>query len=383
MEIQEPLNTSINRPRDHLYLTPFRSVRGLILVLANLSSALTVLVFLSPVTAILVRLFSVHHSRVATSFLFGMWLSLWPFMFEKINNTKVVFSGETVPEKERVLIMANHRTEVDWMYLWCLAARKGRLGYVRYVLKSSLMRLPLFGWAFQILEFVPVERKWEVDESNMRNMLETYKDPDDPLWLAVFPEGTDFSEQKCIKSQQFAAEHGLPILRNVLLPKTRGFYTCLETLRCSIDAVYDVTIAYKHRCPIFRDIVFGQDPSEVHIHVKRIPLREVPTSETDTAAWLTERFRIKDRLLSDFGVHGHFPSQGTEGDLSTCKYLAISVGVIALTCVCVYLTVFTSVWFKIYVVAVCSYFAFATYFNVRAPPVLASVKALCCGTKSV
>ena len=128
-----------------------------------------------------------------TSFFFGAWLALWPFLFEKINKTKVIFSGETLPAKERVLLIANHRTEVDWMYLWDLAWRKGRVGYIKYILKSSLMKLPVFGWSFQILEFVPVVRKWEVDEYIMRQMLSTFKDPKDPLWLALFPEGTDFT----------------------------------------------------------------------------------------------------------------------------------------------------------------------------------------------
>ncbi|WJX51517.1 1-acyl-sn-glycerol-3-phosphate acyltransferase 4 [Trifolium repens] len=88
---------------------------------------------------------------------------------------------------------ANHRTEVDWMYLWYLALQKGCIGYIKYILKSSLMRLPIFGWAIHILEFIPVERKWEADESNMRRMLSTFKDPQDPLWLTIFPEGTDFT----------------------------------------------------------------------------------------------------------------------------------------------------------------------------------------------
>lgn len=191
MEIQEPL-TSTNRPR-HPTLSPLRILRGASLLVMFLSTAFMLLVCIAPWTAVVLRFFSVHYSRVATSCLFGAWLSMWPLLFEKINGTKVVFSGEYVPEKERVLILANHRTEVDWMYLWDLAARKGRLGYIRYVLKSSLMRLPVFGWAFQILEFIPVERKWELDESKMLRILSSYKDPDDPLWLVVFPEGTDYT----------------------------------------------------------------------------------------------------------------------------------------------------------------------------------------------
>ncbi|KAK1555443.1 hypothetical protein Q3G72_026485 [Acer saccharum] len=259
--------------------------------------------------------------RKATAFLFGLWLALWPFLFEKINRTKMVFSGDSVPAKERVLLIANHRTEVDWMYLWDLALRKGCLGYIKYILKSTLMKLPVFGWGFQILEFISVERKWENDEPVLRQMLSTFKNPQDPLWLAIFPEGTDFTEEKCMKSQKFATEVGLPVLDNVLLPKTRGFCVCLETMRSSLDAVYDVTIAYKNQCPSFLDNVFGVDPSEVHIHIRRTPVKDIPVSDPEAAAWLIDAFQLKDQLLSDFKTEGGFPNQDTEEELSTLKCL--------------------------------------------------------------
>lgn len=45
-----------------------------------------------------------------------------------------------------------------------------------------------------------------------------------------------YRQQKCERSQKFSAENGLPILKNVLLPKTKGFHACLETLGNSLDA---------------------------------------------------------------------------------------------------------------------------------------------------
>lgn len=184
---------SSNFEVQHHALTPLRVLRGLVCLVVLFSTAFVMLVYFGFTSAVIVRLFSIHYSRKATSVFFSAWLALWPFLFEKINKTKVVFSGDIIPSKERSLLIANHRTEVDWMYLWDLALRKGCLGYIKYILKSSLMRLPIFGWSFHILEFIPVERKWEVDESTMRRMLSTLKDPQDPLWLALFPEGTDFT----------------------------------------------------------------------------------------------------------------------------------------------------------------------------------------------
>ncbi|XP_054820177.1 probable 1-acyl-sn-glycerol-3-phosphate acyltransferase 5 isoform X2 [Prosopis cineraria] len=234
---------SSNVEARHHALTPPKVLRGLVCLVVLFCTAFIMIVYFGFACAVIVRLFSIHYSRKATSFFFGAWLALWPFLFEKINKTKVTFSGDIVQSEERILLIANHRTEVDWMYLWDLALRKGCIGYIKYVLKSSLMRLPVFGWAFHILEFIPVERKWEVDESTMRSMLSTFKDPQDPLWLALFPEGTDFTEKKRDQCQKYAAEHGLPILKHVLLPRTKGFCTCLTELRGSLDAESPLTVS--------------------------------------------------------------------------------------------------------------------------------------------
>ncbi|KAL9140598.1 hypothetical protein ABFS82_14G047700 [Erythranthe guttata] len=366
MEISQSLQSK------HFPLTPFRIFRGLLCLAIYLTTAFMFLVYFVPPVAVILRLFSVRYSRKSVSFLFGLWLGLWPFLFEKINKTRVIFSGDKVPVEERVLIITNHRTEVDWMYLWNFALRKGCLGYIKYVLKSSLMKLPIFGWGFHILEFIPVERNWELDESVMRQKLSTFTNRNDPLWLSVFPEGTDYTEQKCIKSQKFASENGLPVLKNVLLPKTRGFNVCLEILRGSLDAVYDVTIAYKNQCPSFLDNVFGVDPSEVHMHVRRIPLDEIPSSESGAATWLMDEFVLKDQLLTDFIVNGHFPNQGTEPQLSTVKCVANFAVVIALTCLFIFLTFFSSHWFKVYIGLACAHAACAAYFNIGPNPVVES-----------
>ncbi|KAK8601247.1 hypothetical protein V6N13_059029 [Hibiscus sabdariffa] len=53
--------------------------------------------------------------------LWPMAINVAPFLFEKkkkTNGAKVVFSGDDVPQKERALIVVNHRTEIDLMYLW-------------------------------------------------------------------------------------------------------------------------------------------------------------------------------------------------------------------------------------------------------------------------
>lgn len=177
----------------HRPLTLLRILRGVFCLILLVVTAFILLVYGGFWSAVPLRFFSVHYSRKATAFFFGSWIALWPFWFEKLNKTKVIFSGDHVPSRERVLLIANHRTEVDWMYLWDLAFRKGCEGYIKYVLKSSLMKLPIFGWVFHVAEFIPVERKWEADALVMKEMLDSFRDRRDSLWLALFPEGTDFT----------------------------------------------------------------------------------------------------------------------------------------------------------------------------------------------
>lgn len=42
-----------------------------------------------------------------------------------------------------------------------------------------------------------------------------------PLWLALYVEGTRFTNAKLLAAQEFAASKGLPIPRNVLIPRTK------------------------------------------------------------------------------------------------------------------------------------------------------------------
>eukprot|EP00249_Psilotum_nudum_P021764 c28235_g1_i1 orf=249-1703(-) len=354
----------------HRPLTWFRVVRGVVCLLILLSTAFVTLIFLAPPTFLLLRLFSVHYSRKVISFILGHWLAMWPFLFEKVNKTKAVFAGDNVPNGERVLVLCNHRTEVDWMYLWNVALRKNSLGYVKFVLKSSVRNVPVFGWAFHILEFLLIDRKWQVDEEIFQSQLSTFKDPQDPLWLILFPEGTDFTEQKCLQSQSFAEEHGLPKLKYLLLPRTKGFYACLMHLRESLDAVYDITVGYKYRNPLFMDNAFGIDPAEVHIHIRRIAVSDVPESEADASKWLMQEFCRKDELLANLHNNGTYPDLRIENELDSLQGIISLCLILGCDCTFVSLIYFFSSYVKVYIALSCVYLAAATFFNHKPKPLL-------------
>ena len=47
----------------------------------------------------------------------------------------------------------------------------------------------------------------------------------------------------------------------------------------------------------------------VHMHVRAVPLSEVPRDKAGLEAWLTAAFLEKDQLLTHFYQHGRFPGQ--------------------------------------------------------------------------
>lgn len=65
---------------------------------------------------------------------------------------QVKITGDHVDFGEAALIICNHRTRVDWMFLWVLCLRQGQLSGLKIVLKESLKGIPGFGWATQVNE---------------------------------------------------------------------------------------------------------------------------------------------------------------------------------------------------------------------------------------
>lgn len=47
------------------------------------------------------------------------------------------------------------------------------------------------------------------------------KDYPQPFWLALFVEGTRFTQAKLLAAQEYATTAGLPVPRNVLIPRTK------------------------------------------------------------------------------------------------------------------------------------------------------------------
>ncbi|KAM1096729.1 hypothetical protein TB2_013946 [Malus domestica] len=212
--------------------------------------------------------------------------------------------------KEHALVMCNHRSDIDWLVGWVLAQRSGCLGSALAVMKKSSKFLPVIGWSMWFSEYLFLERSWAKDESTLKLGLQRLKDYPQPFWLALFVEGTRFTQAKLLSAQEYAASTGLPVPRNVLIPRTKGFVSAVSNMRSFVPAIYDVTVAIPKASPSPTMLrLFEGRPSVVHVHIKRHLMKELPETDDAVAQWCKDIFVAKDAFLDKHTAEQTFGDQ--------------------------------------------------------------------------
>lgn len=245
------------------------------------------------------------------------WLTLAAALIECVGGVHIVVTGNVSNVMQAAdacsIIICNHHCRLDWMFLWCLVARLGRLRALNIALKSSLKKAPFFGWACQAFHFIFLHRNDRDGDlarihDTLRHCLDVNAAP--PLVL-VFPEGTDLSRPNVAAGQKFAASKGLAQYTHVLHPRIAGFAAAVRALDSDLDAIYDVTISYTNHPKVASSddprptektaLALGMWPREVHFHIERIPASTLLSRGDDEEAlgeWLRVRWAAKEARLA-------------------------------------------------------------------------------------
>lgn len=194
-----------------------------------------------------------------------------------------------------------------------MAQRFGCLRSTLAAIKKSAKFLPVIGWSMWFSEYLFLERSWARDESTLKLGLQQLRDFPRPLWMALFVEGTRFTQTKLFAAQEYASSTGLPIPRNVLIPRTKGFVASVSQMRSFVPAIYDATIAIPRNssAPTMLGLFKGQS-SVVHVHLKRHLMKDMPERDDDLAQWCKDAFVAKDALLDRHIAEGSFAGQPQE-----------------------------------------------------------------------
>ncbi|KAL8467206.1 hypothetical protein ACS0TY_036067 [Phlomoides rotata] len=270
---------------------------GLLFLLSGLIVNLIQLIVL-----VLVRPLSKNaYIRINKHIIELLWLELiW--LFDWWANIKVeLFVDQETFEmlgKERALIICNHRSDIDWLVGWVLAQRAGCLGSSLALIKKESLCLPVIGWSMWFSGFIFLQRTWAKDENTLKSGFEGLRDFPIPFWLALFVEGTRFTQAKLVAAQEFAASAGLPVPRNVLIPRTKGFVAAVTHLRSFVPVIYNITAAIPKNepRPTMLRILRGRS-SVVHVFIERQLMQELPETSSGIAQWCKDAFVAKDAIL--------------------------------------------------------------------------------------
>lgn len=260
--------------------------------------------------------------RRVTRFIQWAWMGQVVLLLEKAFGIQVRVYGdaeakayESNMSHDRALWLSNHRTRIDWMLLWSLAWRTRTLHQLHIVLKASLRKIPIFGWAMQHFIFIFLQRRWTDDQANLRKLLPFLTSIDPEASYLIFPEGTDLSESNLEKSATFAKKNIMSPRQYSLYPRTTGWTYIFPLLRSQLTAVYDITMFYvdyaSNERPSEASLLTGRVPRMIYFYIERVDILALhDKSQSELATWLEKRFERKEKLLKAFyEENGKLPSQ--------------------------------------------------------------------------
>ncbi|ESO92039.1 hypothetical protein LOTGIDRAFT_217193 [Lottia gigantea] len=271
---------------------------------------------------------------VADKFIF-LWKLFAVAMYEVCIGIKVIIQGEDNPHcSNGNLIILNHRTRLDWLFLMSYQIRYASLQQFVISLKAPLKYIPGPGWAMQCGAFLFLQRKWELDRLWMTKCIQYFQRIDYKPQLLIFPEGTDFTDYAKARSDAYAEKMAVKKYSYVLHPRTTGFVHLVTEMKKSncLDALVDVTVGYpKFILHDERDIIYGQFPEEIHFFVQTYNISDLPSDSESIAEWCQKRWAEKEKRLEEYYTCNKksFPCENNklhcdEGTIRIYLYLSLA-----------------------------------------------------------
>eukprot|EP00961_Rhodomonas_salina_P088448 1189378-Rhodomonas_salina.1 len=292
------------------------------------------------------------------------------FWCEFIGGMRPFYSGDVDLLQRKYtsskLVIANHQSMTDSIFLYLLAWRVGEIGHIRTFTKSSLKMWPALGVMWTYLNYIFLKRNFQDDAPRIKKQLETLIDKSKHgstgnFWLMIYPEGARSRPSTIKQGQEYSKTRGLPAFNHSLVPRVKGLQVTLPTIHKAIDAVVDVTIGYTQRrpsdgkvLPSLEMLLFGGCRAyEVHAHVRVIPAADVPTDPDHIHNWTMKLFAEKNALLTQFKSTGSFPDRlGPTDSVAPVQVTAFTCAANLLTFAGLAATVAVSMWY-IFILAYC------------------------------
>lgn len=207
--------------------------------------------------------------------------------------------------KEHHFTLMNHCYEIDWLIGWLVIEKFGCLGNARGFIKNVIKFIPICGWFFGLSEHIFLARSYEKDKAVIEERIDDILTYPDTSWTVVTAEGTRFTKDKHDASVKFAMERNMIPLKHHLIPRSKGFTTCVPILKKYKNlSVLNLQLAFDKNAsvePTLANLLRGEKVV-AHVYIDRIPIENVK----GTAEYLQEIYQEKDDLQESFLKFGNF-----------------------------------------------------------------------------
>lgn len=203
--------------------------------------------------------------------------------------------------KEHAVCLMNHRYEIDYLSLVVLSDKFGVSGNLKACIKDTVKYVPIVGWCLYLVEYVFLTRSFINDENTIKNQIHEIADNPLPVWLIFYPEGTRITSHRHYQSRLFEKERGLRPLRYHLQPRTKGFLAGIPAVKSRFAAIYDTEL-YIEDCGGNVNFLnlFSCKSYIAHMHIRRIPVNDLPSNENEQKQYLFDVFQKKDEIMHNF-----------------------------------------------------------------------------------
>ncbi|EIJ89143.1 lysocardiolipin and lysophospholipid acyltransferase [Nematocida parisii] len=228
------------------------------------------------------------------------------------------------------LIISNHTSYVDWIYIWSLLLKTGREG-ISFIAKEAVGAFYPLKLGMDMLNFVLLSRKMDEDKKRLKKACSLLHE-NNCYNLVMFTEGTFIDEatkkrdiefmNKELRNRQLLKElspkeiqernihttipHDIDnVFQEVLFPRVKGIKFLLDELKPTLKNILDCTIYLNMKGA---NTIYPSD----HFTIKNIILGRCSRMQAliicenikftnkiaeDSSNWIYNRFKKKDELL--------------------------------------------------------------------------------------
>jgi lysocardiolipin and lysophospholipid acyltransferase len=249
--------------------------------------------------------YPINKKQEAATMAKSIIMSFYPFFYKYGFDSNIYFNGNYNNNNNNKvdIVISNHINTIDFcIYLSLIREFDSREIYL--IAKKDLMLIPGLGFILAAGNDIKLNRKLDDDYDNIVNSVKKITNG----IIIIMPEGTRFTEDKKIKSQQYSKDNNLPIFNNILYPKMKGLHIICNALNDNnkLGNIIDITCMvenFKNKNGYMKNLLFNKlGNSFANISTYSVPIENLKDYEL-FKKWFLVQWNKKDKLLETMSTN--------------------------------------------------------------------------------